>query len=116
MDPLFITRVVLSFVIAGGWIAFVTLLAERLGSRLGGLFSNLPSNILISLVFIAISNDVFFVRDMMPAVPIGMLIDTVFLLVMILFLKYGLVVSLAASLSSWALLAWIAGMVPSSGL
>lgn len=39
MDALFISRVVLSFFIAGSWIALVTLLAERLGSRLGGLFT-----------------------------------------------------------------------------
>jgi hypothetical protein len=86
MDALFISRVVLSFFIAGSWIALVTLLAERLGSRLGGLFTNLPSNILISLIFIAVSKDISFVIGMMPAVPIGMLINTVFLLVMVFFI------------------------------
>jgi hypothetical protein len=116
MDALFVARVVLSFLVAGLWIAVVTLLAERLGSRLGGLFSNLPSNILISLIFIAISKDIPFVTGMMPAVPVGLLIDTVFLLVMILFMKYGLAACMAASLSSWLLLAWIAGMIPSPRL
>ena len=55
MDFLFLSRVVLSFLVAGSWIALVTLLAERLGSRLGGLFANLPSNILISLISFVVS-------------------------------------------------------------
>ncbi len=116
MDRLFLARIVLSFFLAGAWIALVTLLAERLGSRLGGLFSNLPSNILISLIFIAVSNDVHFVKGMMPAVPLGMLIDTVFLLVMMLFLKYGLTLSLVMSVSSWAVLTLVAAKLPPSGM
>jgi len=116
MDPLFMARVILSFLIAGSWIALVTLLAERLGSRLGGLFANLPSNVLISLIFIAVSKDIPFVTAMMPAVPVGMLIDTAFLIVLVVFLKSGLAAGLVMSLGSWLLLALLAGLLPSSNL
>ncbi len=116
MDSWFLSRVVLSFLVAGFWIALVTLLAERLGSRLGGLFTNLPSNILISLIFIASANGIPFVVGMTPAIPVGMLIDTVFLVVLMVFLKYGLWQSLSASLAIWVLLAWVANRFPLYGL
>ena len=111
MDPLFAARIVLSFFIAGGWIALVTLMAERLGSRLGGLFANLPSNILISLIFIAITQGVDFVKQTVPGIPIGMLIDTFFLLVFILLLKYSLLLSIAVSLLTWFALAIMAAVL-----
>jgi hypothetical protein len=116
MDSLFFSRVVLSFVLAGSWIAFVTVLAERLGSRLGGLFTNLPSNILFSLIYIGLSNGIPFVTGMVPGIPLGMLIDTVFLVVMMATLRFGILRSLLASLGSWAILAWLANALPPAPL
>jgi hypothetical protein len=116
MDSLFLSRVILSFVLAGSWIAVVTLLAERLGSRLGGLFTNLPSNILFSLIYIALSNGIPFVTGMVPGIPLGMLIDTVFLVVMMATLRFGVLWSLLVSLGSWAFLAWLANLLPSAPL
>jgi len=108
MDSLFISRVLLSFFIAGGWIALATLLAERLGSKLGGLITNLPSNILISLIFIALTQGTPFVKEAVPGIPIGMLIDTLFLLTFIILLKYSLWISIVGSLFSWFIMAVIA--------
>lgn len=116
MDLLFINRVLLSFFIAGGWIAVATLLAERLGSKLGGLITNLPSNILISLIFIALTQGTHFVKEAVPGIPIGMLIDTLFLLTFILLLKYSLWLSTVGSLLSWFILAVIAVKVNYSQL
>jgi hypothetical protein len=106
-DP-FIYRVVLSFFIAGGWIGAATIIAEKLGSRVGGLIANLPSNILIGLLFIAITQDISFVKQAIPGIPVGMLIDTVFLAIFIVALKYGVILSVLASLISWFLLAYLA--------
>jgi hypothetical protein len=108
MDILFLSRVVLSFFIAGSWIAIATLLAERLGSKLGGLLTNLPSNILISLIFIALTQGTLFVKQAVPGIPIGMLIDTLFLLVFIILLKYSLLLSIFGSLFTWFVLAILA--------
>jgi len=108
MDQLFITRVIISFLIAGVWIGSATLLAERLGSKIGGLFTNLPSNILISMIFVAIVNDINFVVDTVPAVPVGMGIDTIFLFAFIILLRYGVSIAAAVSLLVWFLLALLA--------
>ncbi len=104
----FSLQVLASFVLAGLWISGATLVAERLGSRLGGLIANLPSNIVISYIFIALANDVHYAADATAAVPVGMLVDTVFLLVLILTLRWNTVVAVILSLSGWFALAWLA--------
>jgi len=101
MDKIFIIRVIISFFIAGIWIAGATLLAERLGSKLGGLVTNLPSNILISLIFVVMVNGIPYVIDALPAVPIGMAINMIFLFVFIIALQYGLLLSTIISLLIW---------------
>jgi len=111
VDSFFISRVVLSFFIAGIWIAGATLLAEKLGSKLGGLFTNLPSNILISLIFVSLSNGIHYTIDSVPGIPIGMAINTFFLFVFVLTLKYGLVLSTFVSLGSWLIIAFAASLV-----
>lgn len=108
---IFLIRVIASFFIAGIWIACATLLAERLGSKMGGLLTNLPSNILISLLFIALVNGIQYVVNTVPAIPLGMTIDTMFLFLFVICLKYGLALSTIISLFSWFILAYAATLV-----
>ena len=116
LDSLFIFRVVVSFFIAGIWIATVTLLAERMGSKLGGLFTNLPSNILISLLFVAISNGTTYTVESIPGIPIGMAINTLFLFIFVLTLKFGLVLSTIISLTAWLASAYTASLMSLNNL
>lgn len=111
MEKAHLIKIVISFFTAGIWIGGATLLAERLGSRKGGLVANLPSTILVSLVFVALVQDPFFAAQATRAVPIGMLIDTIFLLVFVLLLKYGLVKATLLSLSCWLVLALAAAEI-----
>jgi len=101
MDKIFAVNIILSFSIAGTWIAFSSLLAERLGSKVGGLIANLPSNILVSLIFVSFVNDVEYVANAVTAVPLGLINVTVFLLVFIMLLKYGLFVASFCALFAW---------------
>ncbi len=108
MMNVFALQVFLSFILAGLWISGATLVAERLGSRLGGLIANLPSNIVISYIFIALANDARYAADATVAVPVGMLVDTVFLLILIVTLRWNIVVAVVLSLMGWFGLAWLA--------
>lgn len=110
MNPVLI-RIALSFVIAGTWIAGSTLIGERLGSRKAGLIANLPSNILISLLFMALTKGPEYAAAATAGVPIGMAIDTIFLAVFIFLLPTGLWKALAASLAVWAAVAVFAVVV-----
>lgn len=116
MENYFLWKVLVSFVVAGVWIGGATLIAERLGSRKGGLLSNLPSTVLIALVFVALVKDPDFAARATEAVPMGMLIDTLFLLVLILVLKSGLVRSVFISLFSWFVMAFLVQRLHISGI
>jgi hypothetical protein len=104
----FASQILFSFFIAGFWIAGATLLAERLGSKIGGLIANLPSNILVSMLFIAISQGKQFASEAALSVPLGMSIDTIFLFVLIYCLRWGLIISIVSSLFSWFVLVLVA--------
>lgn len=108
MTSSFAIQVFASFILAGLWISGATLIAERLGSRLGGLIANLPSNIVISYIFIALAGDVYYAAEATAAVPVGMLVDTVFLVVLILSLRWHIVTAVILSLGTWFCLAWLA--------
>jgi len=106
MTPVFL-RILLSFFIAGTWIAGTTLLGERLGSRKAGLIANLPSNVLISLLFMAVTKGTDYAAAATAGVPMGMTIDTIFLAVLILTLGLGIWKALALALCSWAVTAFL---------
>jgi hypothetical protein len=101
LEPAFLLQVLLSFLVSGVWIAGSTRLAERLGSRIGGLVGNLPSKLLVSLVFIVLVQDVSFAVDAARAVPVGMLINSVFLFVFIRTVGRGLRWALPLSIMVW---------------
>jgi len=108
MDSVFLTKVIISFFVAGIWIASATFLAEKLGTKIGGLITNLPSNILVSLIFVALVNDINFVTKTIPAIPLGMTIDIIFLFVYIVLLPIGLFRSTIISLIIWFAIAYAA--------
>ena len=114
MDHAFLLKTVTSFFAGGIWIGASTLLAERLGSKKGGLVTNLPSTILVALVFVALVQGPGFAAAATAAVPIGMLIDTIFLALLILLLKYGLITAGLLSLTSWFILAFLAQKIHST--
>ena len=116
MENYLLLKVVISFVAAGIWIGGATLLAERLGSKKGGLISNLPSTILISLIFVALVNDTRFAAEATDAVPMGMLIDTLFLFIFIILLKTGLIKTTIFSILIWFVLAFSVQQIHSSKL
>jgi uncharacterized membrane protein (GlpM family) len=108
MDSYLWIRVLLAFSLAGSFIALLTLLAERFGSAIGGLIANLPSNILITMIFISLTQGNDFIHQMIPAIPVGLLINTFFLLTFILLLRFSLRAAITGSLATWLILAVLA--------
>ncbi len=93
--------------LAGVWVSGATLFAERLGSKKAGLITNLPSNIVLSLIFMALTSGPSYAAQTTRGIPIGMAIDTIFVLAFILALRWGLWAALAISFSVWATAAFI---------
>ena len=53
MDSVFYLKLFLSFLIGGSWVLLSTFIADRFGSKIGGLISGLPSTVLFGLLFMA---------------------------------------------------------------
>jgi len=51
MDP-FIIKLIISFFVGAIWITSVTVISEKLGTKIGGVLGGLPSTCLIALFFI----------------------------------------------------------------
>ena len=52
MDTIFLVKIALSFFIGGSWVVLATHLADKLGSKIGGLITGLPSTLLFGLFFL----------------------------------------------------------------
>lgn len=107
-------QILQSFLIAGLWIAGATLIAEKLGSKAGGAVANLPSTILVSLVYVAIVRSPEYAADAALAAPLGMAVNTLFLFIFILMLRFHLAWAMLVSLCFWFLMAWLISL--SSGI
>lgn len=106
MNPT-ISRIIVSFFVAGAWIAASTFLGERLGSRKAGILGNLPSNILISMLFVGLTRGPDYVAGAASGVPMGMAIDALFVLAFIAVVPFGLAPALFVSLAIWAACAFV---------
>lgn len=94
-------HIFLSFILSGAWIATATWIAERHGSRVGGLLVNLPSNLLVSLVFMALLRGPEYAARAAAAVPVGMAVNSVYLTVFNALVARSLALALAAGLGFW---------------
>ncbi|MBN1224817.1 MAG: DUF3147 family protein, partial [Candidatus Aminicenantes bacterium] len=52
MTKIFLIKLVLSFFVGGAWVAAATLIADKYGTKIGGIIIGLPSTLLVSLFFI----------------------------------------------------------------
>jgi uncharacterized membrane protein (GlpM family) len=102
-DPIFLFRLFLSFLLGGSYVAFTLWIAEKFGSRLGGLLGGLPSTILVSLAFIAWNQGDAAVRTATAVAPAMLAACSFFLVVFIYSHKYGRSVAAIAGLLVWFL-------------
>ncbi len=105
MSSLFIQQLLLSVVVAGIWISAATLVSEKVGSKLGGMISNLPSTILVSLLFVGLTQTPEFATEATITVPLGMTLSTLFLFSYVALVPRGTGIALAGGLLVWLILA-----------
>jgi hypothetical protein len=78
-DNLFLLQLAATFIVGGAWITFATVVADRLGSKLGGIIAGLPSTILVPLLFIGIIQSPQAASDATTLMPVISGINTLFL-------------------------------------
>lgn len=106
IDP-FILKLVLSFITGSLWITAGTVLAERYGTKIGGLVAGLPSTILVSLFFIAWTQSLETAVATTTVVPIVGGINCLFIIAYIYLVRINFWLALSGSLAVWFLLSLV---------
>jgi len=101
MDHTFLLKLLLSFFLGGVWITISTIIAEKLGSKLGGVIAGLPSTIIISLFFIGWTQSPIVAYRATTVIPLVMGINAFFVVVYALLRKRGFYIALGGALLCW---------------
>jgi len=107
MENVFWLGLCLSFIVGSAWVTLSTVAAERFGSKIGGLIGGLPSTVVVSLLFIGITQSAAVSSETTTVMPLVQGINGLFILVYLLLVKRGLKTGLLGALLAWFLAAAI---------
>ena len=102
MNDIFILKLVLSFLIGGVWVTTATHLADRYGTKIGGIITGLPSTALIALFFIGWTQSPVIAVDATTIIPAIGVVNALFLVVYILLVRTNFFIALGSSFLVWS--------------
>jgi hypothetical protein len=105
MIDIFYLKLLIAFIVSAAWITTSTMLAERFGSKIGGIITGIPSVIVITLFFIAWTQSTTVAAESTNIVPVVLGIDALFVAIYILFLRFNFLFSVTVALLAWFVLA-----------
>ncbi len=97
-------QVIIPFVLSAVIIILITIIAERYGTKTGGILGTIPSTIIVAFIFISLNRGVYFASQSAVVVPAEMGVNLVFLFVFALLSYRSIYVAITASLTVWVLL------------
>jgi uncharacterized membrane protein (GlpM family) len=103
MDPLLLQSVI-PFLLSALIVIIITVIAEKYGTKVGGILGTLPSTLVVAFIFIAINKGVDFASQSVAVVPAELGVNMIFLFVFILFVHRSTHLAFAASSTIWAFL------------
>ena len=102
-----IIQIVLPFILSALIVIIIMFIAEKYGSKVGGILGTLPSTIVIAFIFIALNQDIYFAAKSAAVVPAELGINIIFLLIFVLYVEKSMYLAFLYSLSGWTLLSSI---------
>ena len=97
----------LTFIVGSVWITLATIIAERAGTKLGGIIAGLPSTMLIALFFIGWTQTPVIASRSTTVIPIVLGINALFIVAYVLLLRSNVYLAILSSLIIWFILAMI---------
>jgi len=108
MPPLYmfdlLLQIILPFIISAAVVILITVIAERYGTKIGGILGTLPSTIIIALIFISLNRGVIFASKAAAVIPAEMAINLVFLVLFSMLAYKSTSLALIGSLGVWTVL------------
>jgi len=106
MTDTFFLKLFLSFLAGSLWITGGTIIAERYGTKIGGLIAGVPSTILMSLFFIAWTQSPNTAVEATTIVPLIGGITCLFVVAYIILLRINFWFALTGAIIIWTLLSY----------
>lgn len=97
----------LPFILSALVVILITVIAEKFGTKIGGILGTLPTTIIIAFIFIALNRDVDFASRSVAVVPAEIGINLWFLLVFVILAYRSLTTAFITSFAVWFLLSGI---------
>ncbi len=111
MTTPFLLKLALSFLIGGLWITVASVVAERMGSKIGGVIAGLPSTAVVAFGFIGWTQGAQQVHDVTTAFPLTFAANAFYLVAYAALSPRGLWAGIGAALLTWlsgeALILWL---------
>lgn len=104
---IFYIKLILSFLVGGLWITGATILAEKFGSKIGGVITGLPSTIVLALFFIGWTQSAQIASEATTIVPATMGLSAFFTALYILLAGNKLYISIGLPLIFWFIIAFV---------
>jgi len=104
MDFLFQT--VLPFTISALVVILITVIAEKYGTKVGGILGTLPSTIVVAFIFIVLNKDLSFASESAAVIPAELGINLVFLFMFTIFVRRSVYLAFFAAFFSWSILSF----------
>jgi uncharacterized membrane protein (GlpM family) len=95
---------VIPFILSASVVVLITVIAERFGTKVGGIFGTLPSTLVIALLFIAFNRGLEFASDAAAVIPAELGINVVFLLVFALLVHRSVLLAFVSTFVIWGIL------------
>jgi len=104
MESLFIFKLILSFLVGGGYAILATVCADKFGSKIGGLISGLPSTVLFGLFFIGWTQSTQASVEATTLIPAVIGVACFFLLAFVALVRKNIWYALSVAFILWFLL------------
>ncbi len=106
MADLFVLKLIVSFLVGGSYTLVSTVAADKLGSKIGGLISGLPSTVLFGLLFIGWTQTPEASVEATTLIPAVIGLACLFLITYIYFVKQNVWLALFAAFGVWSISAY----------
>lgn len=106
MIDLFVIKLVLSFLVGGLYTIISTVAADKLGSKIGGLVSGLPSTALFGLFFIGWTQNPQASMEATTLIPAIVGVGCIFVITYISFVKQNIWLAMGAAIFVWGVAAY----------
>jgi hypothetical protein len=99
--------VILPFILSAAVVILITIIAEKFGTKTGGILGMIPSTIVIGYIFIALNKGPIFASNAITVVPAAVGINIVFSFILVVLLARSIYYAFAASFVFWAIFSFI---------